>query len=59
MHDHNAIPVAPPKTAAPAGSLSNEDAQPAPSHSMWWMVACCALMVLIALALLLGLFGPR
>jgi len=27
-------------------------------HSMWWMVACCAPMVLIAVALLLGLFGP-
>jgi hypothetical protein len=50
MHDHNAIP---------AGSPSDEDAQPAPSHSMWWMVACCAPMVLIALALLLGVFGPR
>ena len=59
MHDHNASPVAPPEMAEPAGSPSDEDAQPAPSHSMWWMVACCAPMVVIALTILLGVFGPR
>ena len=59
MHDHNASPVAQPERAAPAGSPSDEDPQPGPSHSMWWMVACCAPMVVIALAILLGVFGPR
>lgn len=26
---------------------------------MWWMVACCAPMVLLALAIFLGVFGAR
>ena len=60
MHDHKAIPVTPTETAVPAGSPTDEDAgESQPSHSMWWMVVCCAPMVLIALAILLGVFGSR
>ena len=57
MHDHGlgpsqATPGTDPATAA-------EGAEARPGHSMWWMAACCAPMVLIALALLLGAFGAR
>ena len=59
MHNHNVTPVQPPETAAPVGTPAGDDARPGPSHSMWWMVACCAPMVVIALAILLGVFGSR
>lgn len=57
MHEHGlgpsqATPGTDPATAA-------EGAEARPGHSMWWMAACCAPMVLIALALLLGAFGAR
>ena len=42
-----------------ADSDMGEGEQPQPSHSMLGMVACCVPMVLIALALLLGVFGSR
>lgn len=35
------------------------DGRPGHAHSMWWMVVCCAPMVLIALAILFGALGPR
>ena len=54
MHNHN-----PTLEASPVTEQSDGGAQPQPAHSMWWMVACCAPMFLIALALFLGLFGPR
>jgi len=58
-HDHNAIPSSPPGTAAEDARAPDDDAQPEHGHSMWWMVACCAPMVLLALAIVLGVFGPR
>ena len=51
MHDHD--------TTASLDRQPGDGEQPQASHSMWWMVACCAPMVLIALAILLGLFGTR
>ena len=59
MHDHNSLPPGPTDTVAPAGSAPDDEAPPVHSHSMWWMVACCAPMVVLALALLLGVFGSR
>jgi hypothetical protein len=59
MHEHSAVPAAVPRTDAPAGSDQDDDAPPAHAHSMLWMVACCAPMILIALAIALGVFGPR
>jgi hypothetical protein len=58
VHNHNATSSSPdPPGAAPA---SGADPSEAPrGHSMWWMVACCAPMVIVALALVLGLFGTR
>ena len=40
-------------------SVESEAAEGHGGHSMWWMVACCAPMVLIAVALVLGAFGTR
>lgn len=58
MHDQN-----PPPESGPAigvdGPESDNAGKPPSSHAMWPMVACCAPMVLIALAILLGVFGPR
>lgn len=61
MHDHHPRPA--------AGRSPNREDQPQlqpdgheqhqGSHSMLWMVACCAPMVLLAVAILLGVFGPR
>ena len=59
MHNHTLAPQSRGTTDEPDGPRSDEASEPEPSHSMWWMVACCAPMVLIALALLLGVFGPR
>lgn len=59
MHDHGPVQAAPPRTATSAERGADEDRQSAPSHSMWWMVACCAPMVLLALAILVGVFGSR
>ncbi len=52
MHEHNSA-----SGEAAAGSERGGQAQPAHAHSVWWMVACCAPMLLIALAILLGVFG--
>ena len=51
MDDHD--------TTASLDRQPGDAEQPHGSHSMWWMVACCAPMALIALANLLGLFGTR
>lgn len=59
MHDHTPTSQSQPATGAAAGPQPGDAEQPQASHSMWWMVACCAPMVLIALAVLLGLFGTR
>ena len=59
MHDHNRVSASRPPTAGADELPQADDAQADRSHSMWWMVACCAPMVLIALAILLGVFGPR
>ena len=59
MHDHTPTPQSRPATGAAAGPQPGDGEEPHGSHSMWWMVACCAPMVLIALAILLGLFGTR
>ncbi len=59
MHDHNVTPIQPSEAVTPIGTPADDDARPGQSHSMWWMVACCAPMVVIALALLLGAFGSR
>lgn len=44
---------------SPADASPDEEARAVHGHSMWWMVACCAPMVLLALAILLGVLGPR
>jgi hypothetical protein len=49
MRDHTPTPS--------LGRPPGDGEEPRGSHSMWWMVACCTPMVLIALAILLGLFG--
>jgi hypothetical protein len=59
MHNHKPVPESGPPIGGPDGPQPDNAGQPQPSHSMWWMVACCAPMVLIALAILLGVFGPR
>lgn len=56
---HTALPVPRPKTPKASAAVHGDDAHQAPGHSMWWMVACCAPMILLALAILLGVFGPR
>lgn len=60
MHDHRPAPEPNLATGEREGTPPDSTGQPhAPSHSMWWMVACCAPMLLVVLALLLGVFGPR
>jgi hypothetical protein len=60
MHDHDIRPVERSATG-PRGQAgppdAHEDGSHAGGHSMWWMVVCCAPMVLIALALALGLLS--
>ena len=51
MHEH------PGASTDPAGSGSDASAPPMAGHSMWAMVACCAPMILIVLAVLFGWFG--
>ena len=58
-HDHGPIPSPRPGTAAVDAPAPGDEAQRGHGHSMWLMVACCAPMVLLALAILLGVFGPR
>lgn len=59
MHDHSPVQQSSPTTGGLDDPETGGDEQPQASHSMWWMVACCAPMVLIALAILLGVFGSR
>ena len=59
MHEHDRAPA-----QLPSGDKADREAPahepPAGhGHSMWWMVVCCAPMVLIVLAILFGVFGPR
>lgn len=58
-HDHDAIRSSRPETAAGDARAPDDNGQPEHGHSMWWMVVCCAPMILLALAILLGVFGPR
>ena len=58
-HDHGPIPSERAGTGTADGPAPDDEAQPGHGHSMWLMVACCAPMVLLALAILLGVFGPR
>lgn len=39
--------------------IQDEPAMPARGHSLWWMVACCAPMALLAVAILLSVLGSR
>lgn len=55
-HAHGPRPLARPRADAP---LPDDQAPPEHGHSMWWMVVCCAPMVLLVLAIFLGVFGPR
>lgn len=59
MHDHDARPASSPAGRSPAEPQLDAEHDGQHGHSMWWMVVCCAPMVLLALALLLGAFGPR
>ena len=59
MHSHNPIETGRPRPAEAARPSTEGNDEGGHSHSMWWMVACCAPMVLIALAILLGVLGPR
>ncbi len=58
MHDHSPVQQFSPTTVGQDDPERGGGEQPQAPHSMWWMVACCAPMVLIALAILLGVFGP-
>jgi hypothetical protein len=59
MHDHDPGRAARPGPGQRQQPLPQSDhgAQHEKSHSMWWMLVCCAPMVLIALALALGLLS--
>lgn len=59
MHDHGARPSSRPTPLGPDPKTAAGGSEAQPGHSMWWMVACCAPMVVIALALLLGVFATR
>jgi hypothetical protein len=56
-HNHGSMP--PTRPGADAAPAPDHDARSGHGHSMWLMVACCAPMLLIALAILLGVFGSR
>lgn len=56
--EHSLHPAPRPGTPEVAGAVRAEEAHHAPGHSLWWMVVCCAPMVLLVLAILLGVFGP-
>lgn len=57
-HDH--LPIARPPHGAqtPATDASASDEAGA-DHSMWWMVLCCAPMVLFFVVIVFGLFTFR
>ncbi len=58
-HDHG--PNQSQRRAPIAGPTSQprDHEVPQADHSMWWMVACCAPMVLLALAFVLAVLGSR
>ncbi len=59
MHDHSSEPASRVQADGRVGQPHEDTKQAQPAHSMLWMVACCAPMVLVALAIVLGVFGPR
>jgi hypothetical protein len=59
MHDHDPVVRSRPAAGGPVGRSRDDIERPHAAHSMWWMVVCCAPMVLVALAIILGVFGPR
>lgn len=65
MHEHYPDADRLGTTAEPAGvttnphQATNEGEHAEGSHSMWLMVLCCAPMVLIAIALLIGALAGR
>jgi hypothetical protein len=59
MHNHRPAPESRSATGTSVDRRPDDTRQPQRSHSMWWMVACCAPMILIALAIVLGVFGSR
>lgn len=59
MYSHRADSESRPAPDPGSGTRPENDSSHQPTHSMWWMVACCAPMVLFALAILFGYFGPR
>jgi len=59
MQNHGPASESRPAAGGPDGPQPDDAGGRQPAHSMWWMVACCAPMVPIALAILLGVFGPR
>lgn len=59
MHDHSARPSPGTTSLESDPEMAGDGSVERPGHSMWWMVACCAPMVLIALALALGVLGSR
>lgn len=58
MHDHDSSQAGRAPAATATGPSTEVD-EGGHHHSMWWMVVCCAPMVLLAVAILLGVFGPR
>lgn len=58
-HDHGLIQSQRSVSTAGATSQPGDHEEPGTGHSMWWMVACCAPMVLLVLAIFLGVFGSR
>lgn len=58
-HQHGTVQSRRTESRPDADGTPDAARPPETGHSMWWMVACCAPMVLLALAILLGVFGPR
>ncbi len=56
MHEHpdQTQPAAQPAAAAPSHGVDHDG-----GHSLLWMAACCAPMVLILVAIALGWFAVR
>ena len=59
MHEQDRAPVPLPTADGSDREAPADEARARHAHSMLWMVVCCAPMVLIVLAILFGVFGPR